>query len=89
MIRTTILYSGRVQGIGFRATTAHIASNFDITGWVRNESDSTVRLVAQGNSQTVSDFLDTIQQEFSHNIDHTDISHTQDCEPLEGFSIRL
>ena len=65
MIRTTILYSGRVQGVGFRATTAHIAIDFDITGWVRNEADGSVRVVAQGDTQTVTDFLDAVEQFFA------------------------
>ena len=40
--------SGRVQGVGFRAWTAKVASRMGLTGWVVNEPGGTVRVVAEG-----------------------------------------
>ena len=40
--------SGRVQGVGFRRYVRGWARKLDLTGWVRNEPDGTVQLVAEG-----------------------------------------
>jgi acylphosphatase len=44
----TVLYSGYVQGVGFRYTAKTVATGFDITGTVRNLPDGRVELVAEG-----------------------------------------
>ena len=45
-----IIVFGTVQGVGFRYTTKAIADNMGIKGIVRNQSDGTVYIEAQGNS---------------------------------------
>ena len=40
--------SGRVQGVGFRRYVRGWARKLDLSGWVRNEADGTVRVVAEG-----------------------------------------
>jgi acylphosphatase len=44
----TVLYSGRVQGVGFRYTAKTVATGFEITGTVRNLPDGRVELTAEG-----------------------------------------
>ncbi len=44
----TVLYSGRVQGVGFRYTAKTVAAGFEITGTVKNLPDGRVELVAEG-----------------------------------------
>jgi acylphosphatase len=46
--RVEILVRGRVQGVYFRASTRDEAQRLGLTGWVRNEPDGSVRLVAEG-----------------------------------------
>lgn len=48
MQRRQIIFSGRVQGVGFRFTAESIASNLNLTGWVKNNSDGTVTMEVQG-----------------------------------------
>lgn len=38
MIRRHYLFYGRVQGVGFRFTTYHLAKKLGLTGWVCNLS---------------------------------------------------
>lgn len=44
----TVLYSGRVQGVGFRHIAKTSAAGFEITGTVRNLPDGRVELAAEG-----------------------------------------
>ena len=39
---------GRVQGVFFRASAAEVASEMGLSGWVRNRTDGSVELVAEG-----------------------------------------
>jgi acylphosphatase len=43
-----IIYSGHVQGVGFRYTTKTVAAGFEVTGTVRNLPDGRVELIAEG-----------------------------------------
>ena len=67
-----VIYHGRVQGVGFRATTRHIARGFAVAGFVRNLADGTVELQAQGDDAEVGRFLDQIAGQFGSNITRTD-----------------
>ena len=44
----TVLYSGRVQGVGFRYTAKTVIAGFEISGIVRNLPDGRVELIAEG-----------------------------------------
>ncbi len=48
MSRIHLTISGRVQGVYFRQTTRTKAEELGVSGWVRNRSNGTVELVAEG-----------------------------------------
>lgn len=48
---------GRVQGVAFREYTRREAVKLHLVGWVRNCSDGTVEVVAQGNPEHVERLL--------------------------------
>ena len=51
--RRTILYTGTVQGVGFRFTTVRALADIAVSGYVRNLADGRVELVVEGEpSQT-------------------------------------
>jgi len=52
--RVRITVRGRVQGVGFRASTAYEAERLGLTGWVRNLPDGAVMLEAQGPAERVA-----------------------------------
>jgi acylphosphatase len=62
MERVLVLYSGRVQGIGFRVTVRHLACGYDVTGSVRNLPDGRVELIAEGTRPELKAFLEGIAQ---------------------------
>ena len=51
------LFSGRVQGVGFRFTVCRIAERFSVTGFVRNLSNGEVELLAEGTEADLVDFI--------------------------------
>jgi acylphosphatase len=83
-----VIYSGRVQGVGFRFTTRDIATRFPVTGFVRNQPDGSVELVAQGDSAAVRGFLDAVTERFRWNIRGCDESLVTDETELNSFEIR-
>jgi acylphosphatase len=62
MERVVVFYSGRVHGVGFRATVRHLACGFDVTGAVRNLSDGRVELIAEGAKAELDAFLVAIRE---------------------------
>jgi acylphosphatase len=60
--RVTNLYSGRVQGVGFRYATKTVATGFEVTGAVRNLQDGRVELVAEGSKEELDAFLVAIRE---------------------------
>lgn len=53
----TAIVSGTVQGVGFRITTRRVASKYLVDGTVRNLSDGTVRIEADGEKAEVEAFI--------------------------------
>jgi acylphosphatase len=49
--------SGHVQGVNFRYYTRLTAKEIGLTGWVRNRSDGTVEVVAEGTRQQLEKLL--------------------------------
>jgi acylphosphatase len=46
--RLHAMVRGRVQGVGYRATTIDEARRLGLAGWVRNRVDGTVEVLAEG-----------------------------------------
>ncbi len=46
--RMIAVVRGHVQGVFFRAHTREVARQLHLTGWVANQADGTVRVVAEG-----------------------------------------
>lgn len=61
MERRRIVFSGRVQGVGFRATARACAEGHAVTGWVRNEPDGTVAMEIQGECAEIEATLRTLR----------------------------
>jgi acylphosphatase len=62
MERVTVLYSGRVHGVGFRVTVRRLACGYDVTGTVRNLPDGRVELVAEATRAELKAFVEGIAQ---------------------------
>jgi acylphosphatase len=82
-----VLYSGRVQGVGFRYTAQSLAAGYPIAGYVRNLPSGEVELVAEGEDSAVEVFLAAVAQRMTGYIRKTTV---QDVAPhgQRGFQIR-
>ncbi len=72
--RWRILFSGRVQHVGFRYTAMYLARTLQLTGWVRNLPDGSVVLEAQGNTTRLRQLLIRLKSHPSLHIEHYSIS---------------
>lgn len=59
--RVSIILGGRVQGVGFRYFARDIASEMDLTGYVKNTVDGHVEIEVQGDSKKVDTFVEKIR----------------------------
>ena len=57
MRRARAIITGRVQGVSFRASTAAEAKRLGVVGWVKNRSDGSVELEAEGSPEQVASLL--------------------------------
>jgi acylphosphatase len=82
-----VLYSGQVQGVGFRYTARRLAQGYEVTGYVRNLPDGTVELVAEGEAVEVGRFLDAVARRMADYIQDQTI-HDETPGGFEDFEIR-
>jgi acylphosphatase len=87
MIRYTIQFTGRVQGVGFRATTRSMARKFDVAGWVRNEHDGSVVCAVEGKAEELDRFVKKVNAAMLGFIDHTQITKSNATGEFTGFRI--
>lgn len=57
MERITAVAKGRVQGVGYRYFVSECAHATGVHGWVKNEPDGTVRIVAESSPAALDDFI--------------------------------
>jgi len=57
-VRAHVYVSGRVQGVFFRANTQRVATQNNVTGWVRNLPDGRVEAVFEGEMKDVEKVIE-------------------------------
>lgn len=83
-----ILYSGHVQGVGFRYTAKSAAAGYEIVGTVRNLSDGRVELIAEGLRDELDQFRQAIRDAgLKHFIRDEAITWSQAQNSFKGFEI--
>lgn len=90
--RYAAIFSGRVQGVGFRARARSVAQQPGharaITGWVRNDPDGSVRIEAQGSPEAVERYLAGVRSEMGALIVGVSATPMDPVEGESGFEIR-
>lgn len=81
-----MLFTGRVQGVFFRATARDLARSMDLVGTVQNMPDGTVLLFAQGSKEQLTKLVEMLQKEFR--LDQPpDVSFYPKEREFEDFTI--
>jgi acylphosphatase len=81
---------GRVQGVGFRFSTKHLADELGVSGIVRNESDGSVYVEAVGDKEAIEQFITELAKGPSPSADVTKIIIEYDFSitDYQGFGER-
>ena len=75
-----VLFDGDVQGVGFRYTACRMATDYDVTGTVRNLPDGRVECLIEGEPQEIDRFLAAVTASMGEYIRRT----TQQTAPATG-----
>ncbi len=86
--RLEITVMGRVQGVNFRTYTQQRARELGLTGWVANDADGTVRVVAEGDETALDALLTFLNQgPPMAQVDHVLSQHLPAAGSFEQFRI--
>lgn len=84
MMAKRFVFSGRVQGVGFRDAAKQVALSYEVCGWVKNLPDGTVELRCMSDTAAeLEAFLQELAEE-STMAHHIQGMLTQVIPPLEG-----
>jgi len=89
MKRAHIIYTGTVQGVGFRWTVQGIADSAGITGWVRNCPDGTVEVVCEGEKDDIDIFLNRIYKEMGPYIKSRNVNWNAATSEFDRFGMKF
>ena len=79
---------GDVQGVGFRWFVMRTARQLGLSGWVRNQPDGTVELVAEGNRAELEGLLQAARRGPSHaHVTDVDVGWSPAEGGLEAFGL--
>ena len=84
-----IIFSGLVQGVGFRFSTRNLAIRHKIKGWVMNLSDGRVKLLAEGQREDLDNFIDNLKEEFKRYINDYVLQERDAIGDYEDFKIKV
>ncbi len=80
---------GRVQGVGFRWFVSRVASRLELHGWVANEADGSVRVVAEGPAQALEELIEALERgPAGAAVADVEVNRSAPTGSFSGFSIR-
>ncbi len=85
IIRKRLVFSGIVQGVGFRWRARRAAEAVGATGWVRNDWSGTVTMELQGTEKQIESVLAAIERGSYIRIESVDARRIPAEENESGF----
>ncbi|MBY4797072.1 acylphosphatase [Collinsella sp. AGMB00827] len=65
-VRLALMFSGRVQGVGFRWTNQSLAHERGLVGWAQNLPDGRVSMEIEGRADRIVDHLSALHAGYRH-----------------------
>jgi acylphosphatase len=62
MIEIYCIVNGKVQNVSYRVYAQETAMSLGLCGWVKNLSDGTVEVVAQGTPEALKEFVEYLHE---------------------------
>ena len=88
-VRSEVVYSGRVQGVGFRYSTRQVAQSHAVKGFVKNLPDGSVQLIAEGERIAVRNFVRDVERTMEGYIQRRQLLETGATGEFGRFEIRF
>jgi acylphosphatase len=86
--RWNVVFSGQVQGVGFRFRSQLAAQNYLVTGWVANLANGQVEMVVEGEAEEIENFINELRDKMAGLIGQVDIDKAQPRGEFNRFEIR-
>ncbi len=87
MVARHIIFTGSVQGVGFRFTAHRMAGRHQLTGYVRNLSDGSVEMLAQGPAKDIDDCISDIQNSLTGHVREVKVEEVPPNPTYKDFKI--
>lgn len=88
VITKSFLVRGRVQGVGFRWYVEREAQMLGLAGWVRNNPDGSVEVLATGSKEQVNALHAKLRQgPRAARVDDVEVSEANPVQGLKSFRI--
>jgi acylphosphatase len=87
MSRARVIFSGIVQGVGFRYTATLYARALCLKGWVRNLPDGRVQTEIEGPREDILRFMEQLKNHFSVNIAGCEVDWLPEQDGFTDFEI--
>ena len=82
------IVKGRVQRVGFRFFVEHAAQREGIQGYVRNQHDGSVEIVAEGNAEALQRFEMAVRRgPAGARVDDVDTIEVEPSSRFAGFRV--
>jgi acylphosphatase len=81
------IVTGKVQGVGFRATVKYLANELNLKGFARNLADGSVEICAHGEKKNLEQLILRLKEEFKIRIKNIDLNYRTPTQIHPSFKI--
>jgi len=87
--RVEAIIFGYVQGVSFRYYTRREAERLQLGGWVANQPDGSVKVVAEGSHESLQELVSFLSYGSpAARVDHVKVDWLDATNKFSGFNVR-
>jgi len=88
MKKVNIKIYGRVQGVFFRHNTKKVADKLSVRGWIRNQLDGSVEIIAEGDDKSVDGLINWCRKgPIGAKVENIEVKEVKYKKEFDSFSI--